>query len=214
MKYESIADQAGRYLTEKIIQGTFPPGCRIKESEIASELNISRPPLREAFKVLEANGLIERNPRRGVFVSVITERDVWEIYTLKASLYETSVKLALDKEDDGWIKQLGHVIAKMEKSVDEDPPNIEKYQNQHDEFHGIILDKAGNERIKKIAESIHNQVRRISVSRLKDRLKLQSSCRYHRRIYEEIKSGNKEQSVKLTYEHVMDALAQIEEYDP
>ncbi len=79
----SIVDYAKNFIEQCIVTGELSPGQRIKEEEIAKKLEISRPPVREAFKILEAEGLIRRNPRRGVFVTEITSKDVWEIYTLK-----------------------------------------------------------------------------------------------------------------------------------
>ena len=96
MKIESLVDLAKRHIQLWIIKGEYQPGERLKEEEISARLDISRPPVREAFKFLEAEGLVIRKPRRGVFVSEMTAKDVWEAYTLKATLYEMAMELAMD----------------------------------------------------------------------------------------------------------------------
>jgi DNA-binding transcriptional regulator YhcF (GntR family) len=92
LKIQSIVDNVRKYLLGRILHGELHPGQQVKEQEIASSLGISRPPIREALKLLEAEGLIVRKPNRGAFVATITERDAWEIYTLKCSLYEMATR--------------------------------------------------------------------------------------------------------------------------
>ena len=92
MHIESITDLAKRHIQVWIIKGEYQPGQQIKEEEIAARLDISRPPVREAFKMLEAEGLVVRKPRRGVYVTEMTGKDVWEAYTLKAALYELALE--------------------------------------------------------------------------------------------------------------------------
>ena len=87
LRVESIVDSARKYLETCIIRGEYKPGQQVKEQEVASSLGISRPPIREAFKILEAEGFLRREPRRGVFVSDLTGIDISEIYTLKIALY-------------------------------------------------------------------------------------------------------------------------------
>ena len=106
MRIESLVDLAKRHIQLWIIKGEYQPGQRLKEEEISARLDISRPPVREAFKFLEAEGLVIRKPRRGVFVSEMTAKDVWEAYTLKATLYEMATQLALDNISDLQIAEL------------------------------------------------------------------------------------------------------------
>ena len=117
MRIKSIVDHTAKALEDMIVKGKLKPGQKIKEQEISTRLGISRPPLREAFKILEADGLIRREPRRGVFVSELKDGDIWEIYTLKLALYTLGVTLAMDKITNGEVEKLEKVVVQMEKSV-------------------------------------------------------------------------------------------------
>ena len=117
MKIQSIVDHAIKNLEDMIIKGKLKPGQKIKEQEISTRLGISRPPLREAFKILEAEGLIRREPRRGVFVSELKDTDIWEIYTLKVALYSLAVTLAVDKMKNGDIEKMEKIVTRMEDIV-------------------------------------------------------------------------------------------------
>ncbi len=206
MKIESLVDLAKRHIQLWIIKGEYLPGQRLKEEEISARLDISRPPIREAFKVLEAEGLVVRKPRRGVFVSEMTDKDVWEAYTLKAALYEMATELALDNMTDRQIAKLESIVKKMEDCGNAEPTDLLGYQENHQEFHDEIMLISRNERLKKISASIHLQVCRFSYKSLQNSAHFNSSIRYHRRIINALKKRNKPLACKLMKDHVMEAL--------
>ncbi len=206
MKIESLVDLAKRHIQLWIIKGEYQPGQRLKEEEISARLDISRPPVREAFKFLEAEGLVMRKPRRGVFVSEMTAKDVWEAYTLKATLYEMATELALDNISDPQIAELESFVKKMEDCAFAEPVNLLGYQEHHQEFHDRIMLISGNQRLKKISASIHLQVCRFSYKSLQDKTHLEASIRYHRRILNALKKKNKSLACKLMKDHVLEAL--------
>ncbi len=206
MKIESIVDLAKRHMELWIIKGEYEPGQKLKEEEIAMRLGISRPPIREAFKALEAEGLVVRKPRRGVFVSEMTAKDVWEAYTLKAALYEMATELAMDKITANQISDLDAVVRQMEDCVKGEPVDLLQYQEYHQDFHHKIMLISGHDRLKKISVSIHNQVGRFSYKSLQNNSHLQSSVGYHRNIVTALKAKDKTLACSLMKEHVLEAL--------
>jgi DNA-binding GntR family transcriptional regulator len=211
MKVESIADLAKRHIELWIIKGEYKPGQKLKEEEISMRLDISRPPIREAFKALEAEGLVVRKPRRGVFVTEMTAKDVWEAYTLKATLYEMATELAMDTITDDQVKELESIVKKMEDCVHNQPVDLLRYQEQHQAFHDKIMLISGNERLKKFSASIHLQVCRFSYRSLQNQDHFHSSLRYHRRIMDAIGKADKALACKLMKEHVLNALEVLHE---
>jgi DNA-binding GntR family transcriptional regulator len=203
MKIETLSDGAKNYIEEGIGSGEFLPGQQLKEEEIARRLAISRPPIREAFKLLEAQGLVVRRPRHGVFVSEITEKDIWEVYTLKAVLYEMAIGLAIEKLTPSDIGRLDRLIDKMDKCVQKKPPEIPRYQKAHREFHSVILEASNNRRLVDVATTLHQQVRQYSYKSLQNNEHLQSSLKYHREIVLAIKERDAARARTLTREHVL-----------
>jgi DNA-binding GntR family transcriptional regulator len=104
-------------LRQKIICGALSSGQKIKELEIARESNTSRLPFRESFKILESEGLITIKPRRGAFVSEITQKGIWEIYTVYAALTNLAIELSIEKVSAEDIGKLENCIKKMEEGV-------------------------------------------------------------------------------------------------
>ncbi len=84
--HNSLHDEVAVLLREKIFAGTLVPGSFIEETALCESLKISRTPLREALKVLTAEGLVRHEPRRGCFVNEVTEQDLDEIFPVIALL--------------------------------------------------------------------------------------------------------------------------------
>ncbi len=207
MRIKSIVDHTAKALEDMIVKGKLKPGQKVKEQEISNRLGISRPPLREAFKILEAEGLIRREPRRGVFVAELKDRDIWEIYTLKLALYTLGVSLAMDKITNDEMEKLEKVVAQMEKSaLGGATPDVMKYEELNNLFHEMTANIAGHTRLKKIQQSLNNQVKRIAYRSFGDRKHLEVSCKYHRRILDAIKAKDKTRAEQLTKEHILKGL--------
>ena len=94
----SLAEDAADRIREQILAGGFRQGEHLVEAKIAEQLNISRGPVREAFKLLRAEGLLNEEPRRGTFVVSLSADDVREIYGLRAALEGRAARLIRSEE--------------------------------------------------------------------------------------------------------------------
>jgi DNA-binding GntR family transcriptional regulator len=206
MKVESLADMAQRYLEKWIVTDNLKPGQQLKEDEIASKLDISRPPVREAFKALESEGLVIRKPRKGVFVVEMSKADVIEVYMLKAELYAMATGLALEKITKEQLEELADLVEKMENCVHADDSDILNYQKFHRKFHIRIMEIAGNGRLEIFASSLHKQIRRFSYQTLQDKDHLIASAKYHKAIMEKMFEKDKKNACKIMKDHVHDAM--------
>jgi DNA-binding GntR family transcriptional regulator len=136
----------------------------------------------------------------------MTEKDVWEAYTLKAALYEMALELAMNTISESQIQELEAVVRRMENCVQAEPVDLLGYQEYHRNFHNQIMVISGHDRLKKISASIHNQVSRFSYKSLQNRNHLKSSVRYHRQILDAIKDKDSALACKLMKEHVLNAI--------
>ncbi len=206
MTGESLVDIVLKYVRDQIISCGFRPNQQLKEEEIASFFNISRPPVREAFSILEAEGLVVKKPRRGVYVTEPDIADVWEIYTLKAGLYELSMELAFEKIHSQEIRYMEKMIEAMQRHTRDQSFDIIQYQHIHIEFHKAIMEIAGNKRLTKYAQTLHNQVCRFSYRALQYREHVQKIMDYHKRIFQAVKDRDRPLACELMKEHVLEGL--------
>jgi DNA-binding GntR family transcriptional regulator len=203
MHIGSIVDFALEHIERAIITGQLEPGQQIKEEEIASVLGVSRPPIREAFKILETTGLVVRKPRRGVFVVEITEWDAWEIYTLKAELYALATQQAFPHVTSEHLDRMGVMIESMKACIAKEPADILRYQDLNTGFHGVLVELTGHQRLRNLIGILHKQVQWFSYRSLSDPERLKRSCDNHCRIYSALLAGDEQETIRLTREHVL-----------
>lgn len=208
---QSIVDNVRKHLLRQILHGELHPGQQVKEQEIASSLGISRPPVREAMKFLEADGLIVRKPNRGAFVATVTEHDAWEIYTLKCSLYETATTLAFDNISEKDIEKWEAVVAEMQGCIFAVPPDVVRYQSLNQEFHDIMFRISGHNRLKRICRMLHHQMNRFSCISLMDEPHLKQSFAYHQAILGAIKARDMDRTIRVTREHILKGLEIVQD---
>ena len=83
MEILSVTQSAFQYIKARILTGEFPPGEKLNESQLVELLGISRPPLREAFRLLENEHLVVNLPRRGTYVSDVSIDEFRELYQVR-----------------------------------------------------------------------------------------------------------------------------------
>lgn len=149
-------DEAYQYLKDAILSNKLPPEAPVRELEIAAELKMSRTPIREAMRELEAEGLIVSYPSRGSFVLSLTPYDVEEIYELRV-LYEL---WALEK---GFSRITEDELDVAQKAFDDAfTKNDWKANHEADRLlHRIIIEKAGSKRLASFMRTLNAQIERI-----------------------------------------------------
>jgi len=106
---EHVADR----IREEIYSGGFAQGERLVEAGIAQQLGVSRGPVREAFKLLRAEGLVKEEPHRGTFVVRLTSSDVREIYDLRAALEARAAKLLTQEAREADLRTMRRLLERL-----------------------------------------------------------------------------------------------------
>lgn len=136
---ESVTDA----LRDAILRGELKPGRRLGQAELSEELGVSRIPLRDAFRRLEAEGLVEIDGRRGARVSSLSAKDVAEIYEMRIILEAECARHALTSLTEEDAARLIHLSEEMDRTAD-DP--IEGAQSRRT-FYSEFYSKAGRPRM-------------------------------------------------------------------
>src|SRR5215204_3461928 len=114
----SLSENAADRIREQVLIGGYTQGQHLVEARIADELQISRGPVREAFKMLRAEGLLTEEPRRGTFVVSITPQDVRDIYGLRAAVEGAAARLMCQAQDPDAIAQLAAAAEAISTAAD------------------------------------------------------------------------------------------------
>ena len=132
----SLRGRVFNKLRENILNGVYDEGEELKEIAIGKELGVSRTPVREAFRQLEADGLIENIPNRGAFVTGLTKRDISDLFDMRTLFEMQAVEWAIKRMDDEDIDVLRETVEFMEFYTLKN--DVEKVVAFHSRFHNTI----------------------------------------------------------------------------
>ncbi len=134
--YEEVAER----LRQRIFQRELEPGSWIDELKIAEELGISRTPLREALKVLAAEGLVTMKVRRGAYVTEVSEKDLADVYHLLALLESDAAGVVAQRATDAELQGLQALHAELEAAT----TDRDRFFAINEQFHMRLLEIADN----------------------------------------------------------------------
>lgn len=153
------------YLLDAIMTYELKPGQAIVEQEISDKLHISRTPIREAFKQLESEGLVNHFPSRGTFVASITVQDVDEIFQLRELFELAALKSAINCISDEELNSIEDRLRYLDDKRSEEPHTKEAFYCSDRDLHMMILKYSGNSRMIRFHKTLEvqlEQLRRIS----------------------------------------------------
>lgn len=203
-KGKSSTQVAIEIIKKLILENQLPAGSSHLESELAKRLGMSRTPIREATLILEAQGLLEVKPRRGVKILALSTDDMNEIYQILTELEGLSAELAAKKQlTDEDFATAEHAIANMDKALELD--EREAWAIADEVFHNELIRLGGNSRIASIVEIYNDQVRRVRALTLYLRPSPTKSNDDHRNVLRAIRARDPEAARSLHTAHRVQA---------
>ena len=174
--YEEVADQ----LRVRIFAHELAPGTWIDEQTLAKEFGISRTPLREAIKVLAAEGLITMKLRRGAYVTEVNRGDLEQIFTILSLLEGQAAKEAATKAQEKDLNELDDMHLRLEKAAAD--RNLEQFFEVNVRFHERVIAIANNPWLTDVIADLRKVLKLQRKDALSRTGRLQSSLSEHREI--------------------------------
>ncbi|CAN1514627.1 GntR Transcriptional regulators [Burkholderiaceae bacterium] len=174
--YEEVADQ----LRSRIFAHELTPGTWIDEQSLAKEFGISRTPLREAIKVLAAEGLITMKLRRGAYVTEVNRGDLEQIFTILSLLEGEAAKEAAVKANERDLNELDDMHLRLEKAAAD--RNLEQFFEINVRFHERIIAIANNPWMSGVIADLRKVLKLQRKDSLSRTGRMQSSLAEHREI--------------------------------
>lgn len=194
---KTLSEKIYDKLKKLIMEGELEKGTKITETAIAKIFDVSPTPVREAFKKLSSEGLIEVTSWKGVVVKGIDQKDLLEIYECREALESMAGKLAVQNITENDIQILDSILKECDKTNE-----IKKIIELNTIFHNEILRIAANERLKKLLNDLTSVIlydRNISNRYLIRRFEIQKE---HLEILEALKERDSDKSSKLISQHI------------
>lgn len=220
----SLADEIAFRVESAILDGLYPPGSRLPQDELGERFAVSRTPVREALRKLQAKNLVVVVPNKGATVRLLSRKELMDIYDVRAELEGYSCQLAAERITDRRIAEVDKAQEELEDLVDRleqqpgserDPASLHLTLNRaNDRFHGLIHRTGGNGLLVQVIKDLGTRFPKDYVSRA-----VRSSAEVrlinveeHRRIRAAVGAGDGLGARKEMRQHILHARTVILRY--
>lgn len=201
--YKPLRELVCENIRQAIIDGTFSPGERLMEIQMADEMGVSRTPVREAIRKLELEGFVVMIPRRGTYVADISIKDITEIYEVRTSLDVLAAGLAAERitEEElatlnGYLLEIGQHVANMD---------MDKIVAVDTAFHDVLYTASRNERLRSIINNLREQLTGIRGRSMSYPGRLIETMDEHRNLVDAIAARDVERAQHAARVHIENA---------
>ncbi|MBD1379412.1 GntR family transcriptional regulator [Metabacillus arenae] len=198
---KSLREIVVESLREAIVTGRFKPGEHLKERELSEVMGVSTTPIKEAFRMLGYEGLVETIPRKGTYVSELAETSIQEVQMLRAAVEGVCAKLAAIKLTEKNEVDLKNQIEYMEYLLSKN--EVDRLVEENTKFHSLIKEAADSPMISQILDNISSFDKAFRKRALEEESELHEGFTEHKRIYNAVTSKDPKLSEKVMKQHIL-----------
>jgi DNA-binding GntR family transcriptional regulator len=181
-----LGEQVYLDLLQRISRGEFPTGTKLRDAEIATQLGVSRTPVREAMIRLAREGVLSSEPGRGFRLSPMEPAELREVGSILAALEPLALDQSAEPSADQLVR-LGEVVRRLEQTRGDIAACVEL----DDQFHRVLLESCPNGRLLRLAETLRRTLRRYLHSYLQRGGRVSLSTLQHTRIADALRKGDR-----------------------
>ncbi|MDB5946031.1 MAG: GntR family transcriptional regulator [Ramlibacter sp.] len=196
-----LHDQVVSRLRAMLVEGSIEPGAKLNERELCARLSVSRTPVREAIKLLAAEGLVDLVPNRGAVAVKLTEADVTHTFEVLAGLEALGGELAAKRITDAELSEVKAVHYEMLAAYSR--ADLPSYYRLNAKIHGAINSFAKNPVLSKAYRDINARVQSLRFSSNYDEAKWKQAVNEHERMIEALQARDGATLRTLLLEHML-----------
>lgn len=197
---ESAYDQ----LLSSIREGVFRPGHRLREEDVADRLSLSRTPVREALRRLEADGIVEHRPRQGAMVRQLSHAEVVELYEMRVVLERTAAEMAAKHGTDAEFDALDD----LNQMISEERANPARAAAINQDFHRGLYLACRNRFLLEAARALNNSLLLLGPTTFTDEARIDIVVRQHQAIIDALRNADIEAAGAAAEAHLNTSLRQ------
>ncbi len=199
----SLRGRVFNKIREDILSGKYKEHEELREVAIGEELGVSRTPVREAFRQLELEGLIQIVPNKGAYVTGITAKDVEDIYMIRSKLEGLCARWATDHITEEQLEELEENVYLADFHAQKG--HLDQMAELDNRFHQILYESCDSKQLARLLVDFHEYVLRVRRKTLSNGGRGKVSNDEHRQIMEAIKAKDKDRAEILAHEHIVNA---------
>ena len=209
IEHKSLVAAIVEKLEKQIISGELKPGQRIVEQKLCEQLGVSRSPVREAFRILENQGFLVNQARRGVSVARASLKEARDAYTIRANLESLATFLAVKRQEPGLVERLRELHREMARMVElGDEPG---HARANDAFHEVLINACDNEQLIQMLTVFAKHTARYRREVLSMPGRLEESLKKHELLIRSIAYGDAEQAERIRKDSILANITQLEQ---
>ena len=212
----SLRSRVFQTIKENILNGVYKEHEELKENTLATELGVSRTPVREALRQLELEGLVKIVPNKGACVTGITKKDVKDIYAIRSLLEGLCARWATEHITDTQIEELEEIVLLSEFHLKRGKKEQSQQVTELDgKFHEILYEASDSRILKHVLSDFHKYVRMARKASVTDHARAEKSIEEHKNILQALKDKDADRAESLANAHMMNVMKNLnmrEEY--
>lgn len=197
------ADRVYDAIRKAILDGALTPGDRLLEETLAEQLHVSRTPVREALTRLETERFLERSPRLGLRVSVVSQREIEEVYAVREALEGVAARLCAEVASETDRQRLALIEDEFEDAVTGD--DVDHIYRLNLELHNEIARSGRNETLIFHLDQVHTTIQRYGTTTLTYAGRANQAVDEHRSLLRAIDAHDAELAERLARRHIENA---------
>jgi DNA-binding GntR family transcriptional regulator len=198
---QSLTSAVADKLRDQIIRGEIPEGAQLRQDAIANQYQVSRIPVREALRQLDAEGLIAIVPNRGAVVPALSADDVEELFSIRALLEPEVLKLSIPHLTEEDFSEADAVLSDYEKELRSDD-HVSAWGRINWQFHSILYSRANQPRFMAIIRNVNNSGERYTRLQLYLTHGMKRANEEHHQILEFCRQRDQARACKLLRQHI------------
>jgi DNA-binding GntR family transcriptional regulator len=204
---ETVAAAAYRLLREAILEGQLPMGTRINELELAGAWNVSRTPIRDALRRLEAEGLVQASPGRGVLIPVLGLSELDELYELREVLEARASRRAAERAGVELQGRLNDLIRAFGASLKQN--DVDRLTGIDIAIHTAVAAACGNAKLEHAIDAVGAQVRAVRLRSYRMRGRAAKSLREMAKLVAAIRARDPARAETAMRDHIASVRADL-----
>ena len=196
----SLAEEITSILRSRIITGEYEMGEKLIENKIAKELKVSRTPVRDAFKELTKDGLVEYVPNKGCFAKGFSKKDMADIYKVRTAVEQLAIEMAIEDKDEETMQRLREQLEVMNFYTEQ--KMSDRLLQANEEFHNLIYQMTKSRFIVQVLKSYQDYVHLARKSTLSKETNLPEIYQEHVQILETLEAGDIERAKEVVAKHL------------
>jgi DNA-binding GntR family transcriptional regulator len=196
-------------IRDKILSGTYHENEELRENTLATELGVSRTPVREALRQLELEGLVSIIPNKGASVTGITTKDIHDIYMIRSYLEGLCAKWACENITNEQIEALEENLYLSDFHARRS--HFDQIVDLDNKFHDLIYKASGSKILNHVLSDFHQYVERVRKITLSRPLRVEQTRKEHAAIVEAIKKRDGDLAEALANKHMMNTIENLTE---